>query len=268
LFQIKNSQCRGLIGENWIKGSTLELDCELEAEWDRFTQNLTGAGIHLQERPNSLIWTGGDNTGKFSVKNVYLAIADKIWKKQDEAWRKKLWKWDCPMKIKLFIWLLTENKILVWENLQTRGWAGPNRCILCKLDCETVLHIFVHCKFTRAVWFQVAHALNLPENWTGTSVSHCFNTWHSTYKSYPTLPAILCWNIWTVRNATIFEERPPSTLRVVNNILAAVATLGFQAKDPPTRRIKVNLPTDRVIAWFDGAAQQGGNLCGAGGKSS
>jgi hypothetical protein len=55
---------------------------------------------------------------------------------------------------------------------------------------------------------------------------------------------------------------------VVNTILTVVATLGFQEKDPPTRRIKVNLLTDRVITWFDGLGQQGGNLCGAGGKSS
>jgi hypothetical protein len=44
------------------------------------------------------------------------------------GWRKSLWSWDCPLKLKLFTWLVAENKILTWENMQRRGFEGPGYC--------------------------------------------------------------------------------------------------------------------------------------------
>jgi len=215
-----------VLGENWLEGSTLELGGEHEAEWDRFRQLLIESGISLQERSDVFMWTRGDNTGKLTVKNAYNALAAKFWENLEETWWKKLWKWDCPIKIRLFIWLLSANKILVWENLQARGWAGPSRCALCKSDCESVHHLFVKCPFTCAVWKQVLLSLKISPRWTGASVSSCFNNWQTSPNSYPSLPAILCWNIWTDRNEAIFDEGCPSTHRVVYKTIAAVATLG------------------------------------------
>jgi ribonuclease HI len=53
---------------------------------------------------------------------------------------------------------------------------------------------------------------------------------------------------------------------VVNIILVEAAMQGNKLKDPPSHRHKLVIPLDRVVAWFDGAAQQGGSPCGAGGK--
>jgi hypothetical protein len=99
---------------------------------------LIGSGVQLLDRPDELKWTGGDNSGQLTVKNVYNALATKLWKKTIGGWRKKLWSWDCPQKIKLFVWLAVENKILTWKNLQKRGWVGPGICHLCKSKRETV----------------------------------------------------------------------------------------------------------------------------------
>jgi len=60
-----------------------------------------------------LMWMGGDVSCKFTVKSAYNAVAAKLWDSIEETWRKKLWKWDCPTKLKLFIWLLSANKVLV-----------------------------------------------------------------------------------------------------------------------------------------------------------
>jgi hypothetical protein len=37
------------------------------------------------DRTDELKWTGGDNSGNLTVKNVYNAIATKLWKKNN--WR-------------------------------------------------------------------------------------------------------------------------------------------------------------------------------------
>jgi hypothetical protein len=222
--------------------------------------------MRLQGRSDTLIWTGGDCSGLLTAKNVYQALATKIWTPINASWRQRIWKGDCPLKLKLFAWLLIENKLLVWEKLQARGWEGPNHCILCKHSSESVLHVFIHCSFTRSIWSLLSSALKFTSSWTGTSVPLCFRNWFSDNRSHTLLPVHLCWQVWKARNATIFEEKTPSIHRVANYILAEAAESGNKLKDLPPIRHKFAIPLDRAVAWFDGTAQQGGALCGAEGK--
>jgi ribonuclease HI len=222
-------------------------------------------GISLQDWLDVLIWTGGDLSSKFIVKNAYNAVATNLWDRKEEIWRKILWKWDFPTKIKIFIWLLSANKVLVWENLQALGWTGPSRCPLCKAGCESALHLFVTCQFTGAVWQHVLHNLNLSTRWTGDSVSSCLSNWFSSKTSYPSLPAFICWNIWLIRNETVFDEGCPSIHRVIYKTIAMVASPGTCHKLHPLRTSHIKLLSNRVIAWFDGAAQHNDKLYGAGG---
>jgi hypothetical protein len=157
------------------------------------------------------------------------------------GWRRKLWKWDCPLKIKLFTWLVAENKILTWKNLQKRGWVGPGICFLCKGSRETGKHLFVNCPFTIAVWNRVKIALNLPSGWTGQTMNECYENWTKMNPSFPTLPAFLCWYIWNERNITIFEAGSPSFQKVVYKAIGAVSIHGIKAKDTLPRTVHVNL---------------------------
>jgi hypothetical protein len=185
LFHLKAPHNSSTLGESWITSSMLLLDRELSAEWIRYTQHLNEAGICLQERPDNLIWTGGDKSGIISVRNIYKALTEEIWPTRDQTWRTRLWKWKCPLKLKLFTWLLTENKLLVWDILQSKGWSGPNRCILCKENSETSYHLFVSCIFTQQVWHQVTEALKLTIQWLGPSTSSCFSSWCSRQQPLP-----------------------------------------------------------------------------------
>jgi hypothetical protein len=79
--------------------------------------SLTQVPFSKIEKMNSL-WTGGDNSGIITVKNTYLALLSTQGLKKVLGWRQALWKWDLQLKIKCFIWLAVENKILTWENLK------------------------------------------------------------------------------------------------------------------------------------------------------
>jgi hypothetical protein len=59
----------------------LGLDGEGTKEWDCFHKSLNGVGIQLQERPDDLKWIGRDKSRILSVKNVYNALASKLWQK-------------------------------------------------------------------------------------------------------------------------------------------------------------------------------------------
>jgi hypothetical protein len=149
LHQIKSSTSGGHLGDFWLSSADLELDSDLSVEWDGYTHRLMETGIHLQERPDTFLWTGGDSSGNLTAKNVYRALAIKCWANTSERWRLKIWRGDCPLKLKLFAWLLFENKLLLWSNLQSRGWEGPGRCILCKTHSESIAHVFIDCSFIR-----------------------------------------------------------------------------------------------------------------------
>jgi hypothetical protein len=147
LYQASCPQVQGTIRANWLSSTDLELEGDMATEWETFRKNLKSSGILLQNHPDTLLWMGGDNSGILSVNNVYNAIATKFWSPRVFGWRRNFWKWECPLKIKLFTWLVVENKILSWKNLQKRGWVGPGICSLCKQSNESGKHIFIKCSF-------------------------------------------------------------------------------------------------------------------------
>jgi hypothetical protein len=147
----------------------------------------------------------------------------------------KLWKWDCPLKIKLFAWLVAENKILTWKNLQKRGWVGPRICHLCKGKRESGKHLFVNCPFTISVWNRVKLALKFTNGWYGLTVNECFENWEKQNFDYPTLPTFICWFIWLDRNKTIFEAGTPSIQKIIFQAIEAASIYRIKVKDNHTR---------------------------------
>jgi hypothetical protein len=172
----------------------------LAKEWDLYCRGLAEAGIMLLERPDELNWIGGDKSGIISVKNIYGALASKIWSQKSLGWRRTMWKWDLTLKIKLFTWLALENKILTWDNLQGRGWEGPNICYLCLKEPESINHLLVNCPFTQKVWQRIIGGLKMRTIWGGPSLNDCFDSWIKKEPTYQILPCFICWNIWLERN--------------------------------------------------------------------
>ena len=130
LYQEKCEPRMGMVCSNWLTGEEMELEGTLYAESKSFRCALINSGVLLQDRPDALKWTGEDLSGKISVKNVYMGMENKKWIHNIRGWRKALWSWDCPLKIKLFIWLAVEKRILSWEILQRKGFIGPSCYIL------------------------------------------------------------------------------------------------------------------------------------------
>jgi hypothetical protein len=237
LYQASRDLCPGTICSIWLDSEDLGLAGDLALEWEMFRRALIDSGVQLLDRPDVLKWTGGDYSGQLTVKNVYNAIATKQWIKTIGGWRKKLWLWDCPQKIKLFVWLVVENKILTWENLQLRGHIGPGLCHLCKSNWETANHLFVNCPFTISVWDRIKAAQSLSSGWNGATVAECFKNWNDQNLSYPSLPAFICWYIWIERNYSIFESGNPSIQKVVHKSLGAVGGSRKKVKEQITRAL-------------------------------
>jgi len=103
--------------DNWLDSGDLNLSDPSAAEWNLHISALKEAGITLSSRPDSLRWAGGDSTGNLTVRNLYDALLKQKYLAVDRSWFSLIWRWDIPLKIKLFIWLAGKEKSLTWDML-------------------------------------------------------------------------------------------------------------------------------------------------------
>jgi hypothetical protein len=52
-----------------------------------------------------------------------------------------IWKLKIPLEIKIFVWYLYKEVVLMRDNLARRSWNGEKQCSFC-LDNETIKHFF------------------------------------------------------------------------------------------------------------------------------
>jgi hypothetical protein len=223
------------------------------------------AGVQILNKPDELRWTGGDDSVLLIVKNVNSVLANKLWQHPIGGWQKKPWTWDCALKIKLFTWFSMDNKILTWDNLQHKGWIGPNICHLCLKERETVIHLFIDCAFTKKVWERGKRELSFTSIWEGSTLVDCYDSWHLQNTIYTTLPSIISWYVWLERNKVIFENRSPTVHIVIIRVLGGVGShkkKHFLKVDKPIKEVEKDHLTK---GWFDGAALTNGGLSGIGG---
>ena len=71
---------------------------------------------------------------QISVKEIYKHISHGHVLNDNAFWFHKTWKWDIPLKLKCFMWLVVHNKLSTWDNIRKMGFHGPHKCSLCKED--------------------------------------------------------------------------------------------------------------------------------------
>ena len=66
-----------------------------------------------------------------------------------------IWKIDSLPRIKTFLWQCAYDSIGVKGCLVRRGMGGDDRCPVCHLEFESVLHALRDCSRVMAVWTQL-----------------------------------------------------------------------------------------------------------------
>jgi ribonuclease HI len=200
-----------------------------------------------------------------SVKNIYATPTSTFEWPQVNGWENKLWKWEVQLKKKLFIWMVVENKILTWQVLQGKGWQGPDRCPLCKVDNEDVDHLLVHCQFTQSIWGILSICLNQNFLWNGQSLTHYFESWVKDKCCPINLAVHLCCFIWAERNQVLFKDKSPSCWAVIIKTLRNLCPCNNPKFVNVIKWSPMIQDVDHIIAFFDGASIMKGRNCGAGG---
>jgi len=115
-----------------------------------------------------------------------------------------IWKSLAPPRVQLFIWLLMQRKIQCRSVLSRKGIVDSATCEICSVADETPEHIIDGCTLGRDVWARM-NLLSI--------ISVDMNDLHSVQgqpsnliPELPSFVALVCWQIWKVRNAKIFRN--------------------------------------------------------------
>lgn len=105
--------------------------------------------MNQEDRPE---WMWSKNK-LFTVTSCYTVITYRG--RMDET-AKVIWETQAPTKIHAFMWLLGKNTILMWDDLQRRGWVGPGRCSLYQSALlDSAYYIFISCEYTMSIWMHL-----------------------------------------------------------------------------------------------------------------
>lgn len=92
---------------------------------------------------------------KFRVRSIYNLLQEGFTINQQTQIRnfpaKKVWNNKTPSKINFFIWASLRGRTLTSDNLRMQRKTMPNRCIMCKLEEESIQHLFIGCKFAEGI---------------------------------------------------------------------------------------------------------------------
>jgi hypothetical protein len=75
---------------------------------------------------------------EFSSSSLYKALT---YHGVENKWMNSIWRAGLPLKIKMFLWQVCNDKIQSAEQLRKKNWSDPIKCKLCDQD-ESTEHIF------------------------------------------------------------------------------------------------------------------------------
>ncbi|GLT80127.1 hypothetical protein SLA2020_515820 [Shorea laevis] len=221
-------------------------------------------------------WHASKN-GDFTVSSAFSIIqSQRIAHSQTTTQWDWIWKLKCSERIKMFVWLLQQDRVLTNSVRFDRHFASSPMCPRCGQAVETPIHLLRDCYFSKLVW-EVLDSLPpdffvldlrswLFKNSTHTHLlSNTHTTWASLFLS-------VLWFIWKSRNKLLFEgiREPPAVVfwqarahaldtffALNSSVLATTRTPRWVGWQPPAQPF-VKLNTDGSRNHQSGSASAGG----------
>ena len=101
----------------------------LAAEWEWYTKSLYETCISLNTEPDRIIWKAKHHIGVVKAHLAYIVSLKTLEEPEGREWHSALWKIKMVGKIKYFVWLAINYKIITWDALQQCGYIGSWNCI-------------------------------------------------------------------------------------------------------------------------------------------
>ena len=168
-------------------------------------RQLCDEGVTLSIQPDTRTFTCGK--GKYASSDFYKFMFQETPK---DKVLKRFWKSKSVPKIKVFCWLLINDRLNTKDMMLRKHWQmeGGSDCVLCnKAIMEDNNHLFFDCDFASSCWdfVGVDWDRSLPIRDRLMDALDSF-----PHANFIEIFAYVAWNIWKMRNDLIFRLIPPS----------------------------------------------------------
>jgi hypothetical protein len=160
-------------------------------------------GTVLANLPDSIKWCL-DKKGIYTTKSLYNEI---FFPGFENRWMMCIWTAMIPLKIKIFLWQVCNDKIQSAEQLKRRNWEGPIECKMCG-QVESTKHIFVGCVLAKYGWSLLRDIFdwsNTPNSLEELSCKLVEGNEREN-ANFAYIFGCLAWSLWLLRNDLIFSN--------------------------------------------------------------
>jgi hypothetical protein len=152
---------------------------------------------------DQLIWKY-ESKGVYSSKSLYAVIN---FRGVQPVFPPSVWELKIPPRVQIFLWLLSQNKIMTRDNLRHRGIQKPLVFELCSEDCLV----------SRLLWavvqeifdIEIVDYLSLASKWLCNKKIEQFNV----------VSSAVMWCIWNNRNHLVFNRKTWMSMKQVWGLL-------------------------------------------------
>jgi ribonuclease HI len=140
----------------------------------------------------------------------------------ENIWR-KLWKIQCPNRMKIILWRMAHNCLPTGDQLQRRAIPTRYECIFCNRD-ETVEHCFFKCHYVKEIWSELKKSFHISLNLKAfIHIQQWLLDWIRDASEVQSLTfAVATWHIWENRNNVRNGESLYHPHRVAGKIKAYI----------------------------------------------
>ncbi|XP_073024427.1 uncharacterized protein [Primulina eburnea] len=127
-------------------------------------------------------------------------------------------------KHRFTLWLMAHSKLRTRDRLV---FVEDKTCILCKVQIETVEHLFFQCSFSCDVWREIRAWLGMSKNMgSPTAILRAFRNHYGGKSTLDRMRimalAATVYHIWNARNRSMFENEDPRLQDMVKRIKIVV----------------------------------------------
>jgi hypothetical protein len=151
-----------------------------------------------------------DKSKNFTTKSLYRFIT---YRGVGVANAKNIWKTKLPLKIKVFLWQISNNKLQTATELKKRAWKGNTQCCLCGKEEDTD-HIYFRCSLAQFAWCCIRDIFgwdSFPTSWEDLQGGWLSQKLKVPYKIGLFVFVGLAWALWKTRNKMAIEKLFPSS---------------------------------------------------------
>lgn len=102
---------------------------------------------------DTLTWTGSSD-GNFTMAATYRSLSN-YQTQAPEPIFEKIWRWDGPERVRIFLWKAGRGALLTNEQRFNRGMGQNPLCPRCGLHIESVENVLRSCNLAQEVWNNV-----------------------------------------------------------------------------------------------------------------